>query len=153
LSITLTSPAFTEGSAIPKRHAGEGDNLSPALRWSGFPAATKSFVLLVEDPDAPSGTFIHWVLVNIPCEVLELTEGLPEKSALPGLGQQGKNDARQTGYFGPYPPPGKPHRYYFKIFALDRELDLPAGCTALQVQNAMRDHILDTGFLMGTYQR
>jgi len=153
MSIVLTSPVFTEGAAIPKRHAGEGDNLSPALSWSGFPSATKSFVLLVEDPDAPSGTFIHWVLVNVPPEVSQLAEGLPTKSALPGIGRQGTNDAQVTGYFGPYPPPGKPHRYFFKIFALDRMLDLPVGCTAAQVHHAMQAHILDTGSLMGTYLR
>ena len=153
MSIVLTSPAFSEGGVIPKRHAGEGDNLSPALSWSGFPSSTKSFVLQVEDPDAPSGTFIHWVLFNIPPEVKQLTEGLPEKSVLPGIGQQGTNDAQETGYFGPYPPPGKPHRYFFKIFAVDRMLDLSAGCTSSQIQKAMRDHILETGSLMGTYRR
>jgi Raf kinase inhibitor-like YbhB/YbcL family protein len=153
MPIILSSPAFSEGGVIPKRHTGEGDNLSPALSWSRFPSSTKSFVLQVEDPDAPSGTFIHWVLFNIPPEVKQLTEGLPEKSVLPGIGQQATNDAQEIGYFGPYPPPGKPHRYFFKIFALDRKVDLSTGCTFSQVQKAMRDHILDTGSLMGTYRR
>ena len=153
MSIAVTSPAFSEGVAIPKRHAGEGDNLSPAISWSGSPSSAKSFVLLVEDPDAPSGTFVHWVLFNVPPGVGKLAEGLPAKSTLPGVGRQGTNDAHEIGYFGPYPPPGKPHRYFFKIFALDRMLDLPDGCDPAQVHLAMQDHILDTGSLMGTYRR
>jgi len=153
MSILLTSPSFSEGGAIPKRHSGEGDNLSPSLSWSGLPPSTKSIVLLVEDPDAPSGTFVHWILFNIPSGVNRLPEGLPETPDLPGIGRQGENDARTTGYFGPYPPPGKPHRYFFKIFVLDRMLELPAGCTSPQLQKAMRECVLDTGSLMGTYRR
>jgi Raf kinase inhibitor-like YbhB/YbcL family protein len=153
MPISMTSPAFTEGSVIPKRNAGDGDNLSPALAWSGFPAAMKSFAILVEDPDAPGGTFTHWILFNIPPGVNRLPEGLLEKPDLPGIGRQGRNDAQKTGYLGPCPPPGKPHRYFYKIFALDTDLELSSGCTASQVQKAMRDHILDTGSLMGTYRR
>jgi Raf kinase inhibitor-like YbhB/YbcL family protein len=153
MSITLTSPAFSEGGVIPKRNAGDGDNLSPALSWSGYPVTTKCFVILVEDPDAPSGMFTHWILCNLPPEVNRLPEGLPEKPKLPGIGFHGMNDARNTGYYGPCPPPGKPHRYFFKIFALDQTLDLPSGRASAQVQKAMQDHILDTGSLMGTYRR
>ncbi len=153
MSMALASPAFSEGGPIPKRHAGEGENLSPALSWSGSPSSTKSFVLLVEDPDAPSGTFVHWILIDIPPQVGKLSEGLPTESVLPGVGRQGTNDTRETGYFGPYPPPGKPHRYFFKIFALDRMLDLRDGFAAEAVQKAIRNHILDTGSLMGTYRR
>jgi Raf kinase inhibitor-like YbhB/YbcL family protein len=153
MAIPLISPAFSEGGAISKRNAGDGDNLSPALSWTGHPQSVKSFSLLVEDPDAPSGMFVHWILINIPAGVDRLPEGVPEKADLPGIGRHGRNDAGSTGYLGPYPPPGKPHRYFFKIFALDRMLDLPSGCTAAQVHKAMRDHILDTGSLMGTYRR
>lgn len=153
MSIVISSPAFTEGSVIPKRNAGDGDNLSPALSWSGYPSGTKSFAILVEDPDAPAGTFTHWILFNISTGVNRLPEGLPEKPDLPGIGRHGMNDARKTGYLGPYPPPGKPHRYFYKIFAVDKELELPSDCSATQVQKAMRDHILDTGSLMGTYRR
>jgi hypothetical protein len=153
MSIPLTSPAFSEGSPIPKRHSGEGENLSPALSWSTSAPSVRCYVLFVEDPDAPSGTFIHWVLFNIPAGVRQLTEGLPEKAEIADLGKQGVNDTRETGYFGPCPPPGKPHRYYFKIFALDRMLDLPSGSSHAQVNRAMQGHILDSGSLMGTYRR
>ena len=153
MSIPLTSPAFSEGGPIPKRHSGEGENLSPALSWSTSAPSVRSYVLFVEDPDAPSGTFIHWVLFNIPAGVRQLTEGLPEKAEIADLGKQGVNDTRETGYFGPCPPPGKPHRYYFKIFALDRMLDLPSGSSHAQVNRAMQGHILDSGSLMGTYRR
>jgi Raf kinase inhibitor-like YbhB/YbcL family protein len=153
MSIVLVGPAFSEGGVIPKRHAGDGENLSPALSWSGFPASTKSIAFLVEDPDAPSGKFIHWILFNIPPGLDRLPEGLPEKPDLPGIGIHGMNDAQKTGYVGPYPPPGKSHRYFFKVFALDRMLDLPSGCTSVQLQKAMQDHILDAGSLMGTYRR
>jgi Raf kinase inhibitor-like YbhB/YbcL family protein len=153
MSIALTSPAFSEGNAIPKRHAGEGENLSPALSWSTSAPSVQSYVLLVEDPDAPAGTFIHWILFNIPSGVHQLAEGLPEKADISGVGQQGMNDARKTGYSGPYPPPGKPHRYFFKIFALDRMLGLPSGCSYTQVNRVLQEHILDSGSLMGTYRR
>lgn len=153
MSIAITSTAFVEGAAIPKRHGGDGENLSPALAWNGFPAATKSFLLRVEDPDAPSGTFTHWILFNIPPGLTQLAEGLPASPALPGIGQQGTNDADEIGYFGPCPPPGKPHRYFFRIFALDRMLELPPACRSSQVQKAMNDHVLDSGALMGTYRR
>jgi Raf kinase inhibitor-like YbhB/YbcL family protein len=153
MSIVLASPAFSEGGAISKRHAGDGENLSPALSWSGFSPSTKSFTILVEDPDAPSGMFVHWILFNIPPGVNRLPEGIPEKPDLPGIGLHGMNDARKTGYLGPYPPPGNPHRYFFRIFALDRILDLSSGCTYAQVQKAMGNHILETGSLMGTYRR
>jgi Raf kinase inhibitor-like YbhB/YbcL family protein len=153
LSIPLVSPAFSEGGSIPKRHAGDGDNLSPALSWSGSPPATKSFALLVEDPDAPSGMFVHWILFNIPPGVNRLPEGMPEKPDLPGIGLHGMNDAQTTGYFGPCPPPGRPHRYFFKVFALDRMLDLSSGCKYAQIQNALANHILDTGSVMGSYRR
>jgi hypothetical protein len=153
MSIAITSTAFVEGKTIPKRHGGDGENLSPALAWSGFPAATKSFLLIVEDPDAPSGTFTHWIIFNIPPSATQLAEGLPASPALAGIGRQGTNDADEIGYFGPCPPPGKPHRYFFRIFALDRTLDLPTECRSIQVQKAIQNHVLDRGSLMGTYRR
>jgi Raf kinase inhibitor-like YbhB/YbcL family protein len=109
--------------------------------------------VIVEDPDAPSGTFIHWVLFNIPSDQNQLPEGIAVKPDVPGIGRQSLNDAQTHGYYGPCPPPGKPHRYFFKIFAIDRILDLPGDCTAAQLQQAMQSHLLDSGSLMGTYHR
>jgi Raf kinase inhibitor-like YbhB/YbcL family protein len=153
MSIALTSSAFSEGTAIPKRHAGDGENLSPNLSWPKPDAAVKSYALIVDDPDAPAGSFIHWVLFNIPSDRNQLPEGIAVKAEIPGLGRHGVNDARTNGYYGPCPPPGKPHRYFFKIFALDRMLELPAGCTADQLQQEMQSGLLDSGTLMGTYHR
>jgi Raf kinase inhibitor-like YbhB/YbcL family protein len=153
MPITLTSPSFSAGAKIPKKHAGDGDNLSPELAWSKSRMAVESYAVIMEDPDAPSGTFIHWVIFNIPAEASRLPEGVPVKAGIPGIGRQGVNDARTNGYYGPCPPPGKPHRYFFKIFALDKVLDLRSGCTASQLQFAMQSHLLDSGELMGSYHR
>jgi Raf kinase inhibitor-like YbhB/YbcL family protein len=153
MTITLTSPSFGEGAKIPKKHAGDGDNLSPELAWTKSRMAVQSYAIIMEDPDAPSGTFIHWVLYNIPPERNGLPEGVPVKPGIPGIGRHGINDAQTTGYYGPCPPPGKPHRYFFKLFALDRVLELPSNCTAALLQLTMQTHLLDTGSLMGTYHR
>jgi Raf kinase inhibitor-like YbhB/YbcL family protein len=153
MAIPLTSPAFTENTAIPKRHACNGENLSPALSWPKSLMAVKCYAIIAEDPDAPSGTFVHWVLFNIPAGLAQLPEGIPAKPEIPGVGRQGLNDARTCGYYGPCPPPGKPHRYYFKVYALDRMLDLPEECTAVQLRQEMQSHLLDNGSLMGTYHR
>ncbi len=153
MTITLTSPAYSEGTIIPKRHACEGENVSPALSWPKSSLAVQSYAVIMEDPDAPSGTFVHWVLFNIPPDRTGLPEGVAVKAEIPGIGRQGTNDARTNGYFGPCPPPGKPHRYFIKIFALDRMLDLPSGCTADQLQAQMQSHQLDSGALMGTFHR
>jgi Raf kinase inhibitor-like YbhB/YbcL family protein len=153
MSIHLASTAFVEGTIIPKRHAGDGANLSPALAWPKAAQGVKSYALIVEDPDAPSGTFVHWVVFNIPVETDKLPEGVAVGKEIAGGGRQGMNDARINGYYGPNPPPGKPHRYFIKLFALDALLDLPAGASAAQLQKAMQGHQLDTGSLMGTYHR
>jgi Raf kinase inhibitor-like YbhB/YbcL family protein len=153
MTLSLSSPAFSEGSAIPKRHSGDGENLSPGLSWTESAADVQSYAVIVEDPDAPSGTFIHWVLFNIPPDRNDLPEGVAVKAEVPGVSRQGINDARISGYYGPCPPPGKPHRYFFILFALDRTLNLPAGCTAAALRQAMQNHVLDSGSLMGTYHR
>jgi Raf kinase inhibitor-like YbhB/YbcL family protein len=153
MTISLVSPSFLESQPIPKRHAGDGDNLSPALSWQKTASSIGSYSIVVEDPDAPSGTFIHWVLYNIPAEVNNLPEGLPVQSKIPDIGLQGMNDTGQCGYYGPCPPPGKPHRYFFKLFALDCILKLPHKPSASQLYMAMKNHILDQGSLMGTYRR
>jgi hypothetical protein len=149
----LTSTAFTEGAAIPPQYTCDGTNASPPLKWSGVPAGTKSLALIVDDPDAPAGTWVHWVLYDLPVTATELAEGLPKSQYVAGGAKQGLNDFQYLGYGGPCPPHGKPHRYFFKLFALDTLLDLKPGLTKRDIERAMETHILAQTQLMGTYQR
>jgi len=153
VSIQLQSPAFQEGETIPKQYTGDGKDTSPPLRWADPPDRTKSFALICDDPDAPKGTWTHWLLFNLPADQRELTEGVPTSETLTGGGKQGKNDFGNIGYGGPAPPRGKPHRYYFRLYALDTELDLPAGVGRDQLVAAMKGHVLAEGQLMGLYGR
>jgi Raf kinase inhibitor-like YbhB/YbcL family protein len=123
------------------------------LHWAGVPAGTKSFALICDDPDAPRGTWVHWVLWNLPPETRDLSEGIPPKEELSDGSRQGTNDFKKIGYGGPSPPKGKPHRYFFKLYALDAPLALKAGATKADVERAMRGHILGTAQLVGTYAR
>jgi Raf kinase inhibitor-like YbhB/YbcL family protein len=149
----LTSVAFKQGSEIPEHYTSDGQNVSPELSWKDAPAATKSFVLVVHDPDAPMpGGFTHWVLYNIPADSGHIEEAAPVSERLPGSGVQGKNDAGKLGYAGPAPPSGT-HRYFFRLFALDRMLDLGPGASHKQVSAAIKGHILAQAELMGTYER
>jgi Raf kinase inhibitor-like YbhB/YbcL family protein len=152
MSLQVTSTAFKEGETIPKQYTGDGADKSPPLRWSDPPDGTKSFALICEDPDAPRGTFVHWVLFNVPAKTRELPEGVPARETLDDGSRQGKNGFGNIGYGGPAPPRGKPHRYYFKLSALDTTLDLPAGATAEQARSAMSGHVLAERQLMGRYQ-
>jgi Raf kinase inhibitor-like YbhB/YbcL family protein len=149
MSIHITSTAFEEGQPIPKKYSADGPNVSPPLAWDAPPAGTKSLALVCEDPDAPRGTWTHWVLFNLPAETRKLEEG----AKLPGGAVQGTNDFGKLGYGGPSPPPGKPHRYFFKLYALDTQLDLPAGARRQQLLDAVKGHVLAEGQLMGTYGR
>jgi hypothetical protein len=142
----ITSPAFQAGGTIPSKFTCDGADMNPALRFEGVPAEAKSLVLIVDDPDAPSGLFTHWLIWNIDPKVTEIAEG----SAL--IGMQGKNDFGKSGYGGPCPPSGT-HRYYFKIFALDSDLDLAAGSKRAQLDAAMRGHVIAQGEMMGRYSR
>jgi hypothetical protein len=155
MTFMLTTSAFTENGDIPAKFTCDGPNVSPALAWSGAPAATQAFAVIAEDPDAPVGTWVHWVLFNLPARVDHLPEGVAKNETPSGLGGavQGKNDFKKIGYGGPCPPPGKPHRYFFKLYALDRPLALRAGATKDQVEQAMQGHIVATAQLMGTYAR
>ena len=153
MPIQLTSSAFGEGSSIPARHTCDGLDLSPPLKWSSVPQGVKSLALIADDPDAPAGTWTHWVLYNLPAATDELREATPTTETLPGGGLQGRNDFRRIGYGGPCPPRGRPHRYYFKLYALDAELSLKPGANKSDVLRAMETHILAQGQLMGTYQR
>jgi Raf kinase inhibitor-like YbhB/YbcL family protein len=150
MAFELTSTAFDGGKPIPKKHTCEGANLSPPLRWKDPPAGTKSFALVADDPDAPAGTWTHWVLYDLPASVSELAEGVPADAKLANGGKQGLNDFRKTGYGGPCPPPGKPHRYFFR---LDAPIALAPNATKDAVLQATKGHVLGHAELMGTYQR
>ena len=153
MSIELTSTAFQPEETIPKQFTGDGADKSPPLRWSEPPKGTQSLALICDDPDAPRGTWVHWVLFNLPAQTRELEEGVPTTKTLSNGVKQGKNDFGNVGYGGPAPPRGKAHRYFFKLYALDVSLDLPSGATKSELEHAMKGHILAEGKLMGKYQR
>ncbi len=149
MSLQLTSDAFTNGQSIPVKYSCRGNNISPALAWNEPPAGTQSFALIVDDPDAPSGTWVHWVLFNIPADTRSLQENLPAAGNALSVG---KNSSGNTHYDGPCPPSGT-HRYFFKLYALDTTLSLSPGATKAQVLQAMQGHILAQGELMGTFSK
>lgn len=153
MSIEVTSTAFKAEKNIPKQYTGDGADQSPPLHWSESPSGTKSIALICDDLDAPGGTWVHWVLFNLPAQARELEEGVPTTETLGNGAKQGKNDFGNIGYGGPAPPKGKAHRYFFKLDALDVALDLPSGATKAQLEAAMNGHVLAEGQLMGTYQR
>jgi Raf kinase inhibitor-like YbhB/YbcL family protein len=156
MPLTLTSPAFTEGGAIPARFTGDGDDKSPPLQWSGAPDRTKAFALLADDPDCPDPakprrTWVHWVVADIPAATSSLPEGASGR-AMPAGAVEGSNDSNDIGYSGPYPPIGK-HRYFFKLYALDSPIGLPKGHTKADLLKAIGGHVLASTELMGTYAR
>jgi Raf kinase inhibitor-like YbhB/YbcL family protein len=153
MPITITSSAFAPGAAIPAKFTGDGANVSPPLTWSGVPSGTKSLALICDDPDAPAGTWVHWVLYGLPATASDVAEKAPASETLSNNAKQGKNDFQKIGYGGPAPPPGKPHRYFFKLYALDADPGLKAGATKQELLQAMKGHVLGEGQLMGTYQR
>jgi Raf kinase inhibitor-like YbhB/YbcL family protein len=150
--IKLTSTAFKEGGPIPRAYTCDGVNVSPPLEWSGVPKTAKTLAIVCDDPDAPGGTWVHWVLYNLPAENIGLVENLPATEKLASGGFQGTNDSRKIGYDGPCPPSGT-HHYDFKIYALDSDLPLKAGATKAELLKAMEGHIVLQGQLMGTYKR
>lgn len=154
MDIEVTSAAFHEGETIPAQYTCDGDNVSPPLRWGRLPKDSQSLALICEDPDAPSGTFVHWLIFNLPPIVSDLPEAMPTYQDLEETGAiQGRNDFNNIGYDGPCPPPGNPHRYYFRLYALDTKLELTAGAKKREFMRALEGHILGEGHLMGTYQR
>ena len=150
--MTLTSPAFVEGAAIPRKHTCDGADVSPLLSWSGSPEGTVSFALICDDPDAPGRTWVHWVCYDIPATVTGLPEAVPEHAHLGTGGVQGMTDFGRIGYGGPCPPSGT-HRYFFKLYALDASLGLSSGATKQDLVKAMQGHIRAEAGLMGTYRR
>jgi len=153
MSFTLSSTAFPPGGDIPSKYTCSGADVSPALSWNDPPAGTQSFALIADDPDAPVGTWVHWVAYDLPAGARQLPEAVPKTEAIAGGGVQGQNDFHKTGYGGPCPPPGKPHRYYFKLYALDSKLSLKPGATKKVVEAAMEGHILAQAEVMGRFQR
>lgn len=149
----IESSAFVDRSAIPKEYTCQGADSSPDLKWSAPPEGAKSLALIVDDPDAPAGIWVHWVVWNLPPTLRGLPEGIANNESLPDGTRQGLNDFKRIGYGGPCPPPGKPHRYFFKLYALDSSLELPARSTKAQLERAMQKHILAQAELVGTYQR
>lgn len=150
--ISLSSPAFTDGTSIPDIYTCKGADTSPALAWDEPPAGTKSFALIMDDIDAPSGVFNHWVIYNIPGASRGLPETVPNDAQLADGSLQGLNSADQTGYAGPCPPTGS-HRYAFKLYVLDVNLDVPSGATKDTVLGAMQGHILAQGQLTGSFKK
>jgi len=153
VQLVVISSAFLMGETIPVKYTGMGKDISPPLSWSKAPDNTKSFAVICDDPDAPMGTWVHWVFFNIPPATTNLAEGIPPKPKLPDGSIQGINDFRRNGYGGPMPPPGKPHRYFFKVYALDTMLNLTPNAKKADLETAMEGHILARGELMGTFKR
>lgn len=145
--LDLTSTAFLTGETIPMKYTCDGKNVSPSLAWKGVPEGTQSLVLIMDDPDAPIGTWVHWVVFNLPPDTVSLEE------ATSGLGVNGNNSWQKPGYGGPCPPPGPAHGYVFRLYALDTLLDLPEGASRAEVEAAMQGHILAYGELLGKYGR
>ncbi len=155
VEFVLRSPSFENGGRIPVRYTCDGEDVSPRLEWSSAPSGTKSYALIMFDPDAPLGTFIHWVLYNIPSDRNYIEESVPRAPRVPGLGLQGVNDFGFHGYGGPCPPPGHgEHRYFFALHALDIEdVGLGPGARAAQLIDRIKDHVVGYAVLMGKYGR
>jgi Raf kinase inhibitor-like YbhB/YbcL family protein len=151
MDIKITSNAFREGEMIPRKYTCDGPDVSPQLAWTSVPAGTASIAMVCDDPDAPRGTWVHWVIFNLPGDLRELHEGIPKEKELKNGARQGRNDFGDIGYGGPCPP--ALHRYYFKVYALDAMLSLPAGAAKSQLLKAMEGHVLGQGQLMGHYKR
>ena len=153
MAFSISSSDFQNGGDIPKKFTCEGADSSPELSWTDPPSSTRSLALIADDPDAPSGTFTHWVLFNLPPETRSVAAGVNKIDELPNGARQGRNGFRKIGYGGPCPPPGKPHRYFFKLYALDSKLDLKPGATKEELERAMEGHILAKPETMGKYGR
>ncbi len=152
MEIKITSPAFEEGGLIPAKYTCDGADVSPPLQWQGVPEGAQSIALISDDPDAPVGTWVHWVVYNLSADTKELAENIPADETLASGAKQGMTDFRRIGYGGPCPPGGT-HRYFFKIYALETKLDLPAGAKKTDLLKAMEGHIIGQGQLIGKYKR
>ncbi|MFZ0395204.1 MAG: YbhB/YbcL family Raf kinase inhibitor-like protein [Terracidiphilus sp.] len=153
MSFALKLPAFSNGSQIPSRYTCIGEDLSPALAWSGVPPAARTLALIAEDPDAPRGTFTHWLIWNLPARHSELPQGVPGRETFDDGARQGANDFGRIGYEGPCPPHGRPHRYFFRLYALDTALNLESGASRQDLDRAMKGHVLAQADWMGVFGR
>jgi Raf kinase inhibitor-like YbhB/YbcL family protein len=152
-TMDLKSSAFQSGGEIPRKHTCDANDVSPSLSWDQAPAGTKAFALIADDPDAPVGTWVHWVIYDLPGDTKELAEGIATSEKLANGAKQGINDFRKVGYGGPCPPPGPPHRYFFKLYALDAPTNLKPRATKQQLLDGMKGHVLSEAELMGRYKR
>jgi Raf kinase inhibitor-like YbhB/YbcL family protein len=152
-SLELKSSAFQSGGDIPRKHTCDANDVSPQLSWDKAPAGTKAFALIADDPDAPGGTWVHWGIYDLPADIKELAEGVPTTEALTNGAKQGTNDFRKIGYGGPCPPPGLPHRYFFKLYALDAPTGLKPRASKQQLLKAIENHVLGETEIIGRYKR
>ena len=152
-SFQISSTSFQAGGSIPKKYTCDGQDLSPALAWSGAPQNTKAFALIADDPDAPARTWTHWLIWNIPSSVQQLSEGTPKQPQLSDGTRQGQNDFGKIGYNGPCPPPGKPHRYFVRLYALGGAVELKPGASRKELENALKANVLGQTEVMGRYGR
>jgi len=152
MAFRIFSPSFQEGESIPRKFSCEDSDISPLLQWDEVPIGTKSLALILHDPDAPAGDWVHWVIYNIPAEKRELPEGVPGEANLPDTSLQGRNSWHQTRYGGPCPPSGT-HCYFFRLYALDDMVNLESGMDRKVLMQAIQGHILAEAVLMGTYTR
>jgi Raf kinase inhibitor-like YbhB/YbcL family protein len=154
MSFELKCTAFSNGGEIPRKYTCSGENVSPALTWTGVPPLARSLALIADDPDAPGGTWTHWILWNLPAQATSLPEGVPtNQESLTNGAHQGKNDFGRIGYGGPCPPPGRPHRYFFRLYALGAAVDLKSGAGRSELESAIKPHILAQAEWMGLFKR
>lgn len=153
MAFEVQSPAFPRHGDVPARYTCDGGDRSPALRWTDPPAGTKSLALVVEDPDAPAGTWTHWIVYGMPASARELPEGVPARDTVAGVGRQGMNDFHKVGYGGPCPPRGPAHRYVFRLYALDADPALPPRRTKADLLEAIEAHVVAQAELVGRYRR
>jgi Raf kinase inhibitor-like YbhB/YbcL family protein len=153
ITFQLSSNAFSPNESIPQKFTCDANDISPQLTWTGAPTTTQSFALIMDDPDAPAGTWAHWILYDLPPNAHELPENVPNHEQLPNGARQGRNDFNKFGYGGPCPPAGKPHRYFFKLYALDVKLNLRSGLLKADIERAMQTHIAAQSELIGLYSR
>jgi Raf kinase inhibitor-like YbhB/YbcL family protein len=149
----LNSSAFQNGAEIPRKHTCDANDVSPALSWDKAPPGARAFALIADDPDAPGGTWVHWVIYDLPADTKELAEGIAAMETLANGAKQGLNDFRKVGYGGPCPPPGLAHRYFFRLYALDAPTNLKPRATKQQLLDAIKGHVSGEAELMGKYKR
>lgn len=153
MALKVSSPRWKPGETIPKKFTGDGADVSPPLLFEEVPTGTKAFVLICDDPDAPVGTWVHWVIYDLPGTSKGLPEGVPKDASLPDGSRQGRNSWKNLGYGGPSPPPGRPHRYFFRLYALREPLGAAPGLSAKEAEAAARTKAIESAEFMGTYGR